>query len=56
MYYVRERKKDMAYNPTHEHEHKYHPAIEARKMANAATTKRRNWVAEMIAHKRSSTS
>ena len=36
----------MAYNPTHEHEHKYHPAIEARKMANAATTKRRNWVAE----------
>lgn len=46
MYYVIERKKDMAYNPTHEHEHKYHPAIEARKMANAATTKRRNWVAE----------
>ena len=35
----------MAYDPTHEYEHHYHPAIESRKMANAATTKRRNWIA-----------
>ena len=35
----------MAYDPTHEYEHHYHPAIESRKLANAATTKRRNWIA-----------
>jgi len=36
---------NMAYDPTHEYEHHYHPAIESRKLANAATTKRRNWIA-----------
>ena len=35
----------MAYDPTHEYEHRYDPAIRARKMANAAKTKRREWIA-----------
>ena len=35
----------MAYNPTHEYEHNYYPSIEARKIANAANTKRKNWIA-----------
>lgn len=35
----------MAYDPTHEYEHRYEPAIRARKMANAANTKRKNWIA-----------
>ena len=35
----------MAYDPTHEYEHNYHPAIQARKLANAAHTKRVNWIA-----------
>jgi hypothetical protein len=35
----------MAYDPTHEYEHHYEPAIAARKMANAANTKRKNWIA-----------
>ena len=35
----------MAYDPTHEYEHNYHPAIESRKLANAANTKRKNWIA-----------
>ena len=35
----------MAYYPTHEYEHNYHPAIQARKLANAAHTKRLNWIA-----------
>ena len=35
----------MAYDPTHEYEHSYYPSIEARKLANAAHTKRVNWIA-----------
>ena len=35
----------MAYDPTHEYEHNYHPAIQTRKLANAAHTKRVNWIA-----------
>jgi len=35
----------MAYDPTHEYEHRYEPAIRARKMANAARTKQREWIA-----------
>jgi hypothetical protein len=36
---------NMAYDPTHEYEHSYYPSIEARKLANAAHTKRVNWIA-----------
>ena len=35
----------MAYDPTHEYEHNYHPSIARRRMANAADTKRKNWIA-----------
>ena len=35
----------MAYNYNHKGEANYYPTIEARRMANAATTKRRNWIA-----------
>ena len=35
----------MAYDPTHEYEHNYHSSIEARRMNNAANTKRKNWIA-----------
>ena len=35
----------MAYDENHEHEHAYYPSIEARKIANAAKTKRKNWIA-----------
>lgn len=35
----------MAYDPTHEYEHHYEPAIISRKLANAANTKRKNWIA-----------
>lgn len=36
----------MAYNENHRNAHNYDPAIAAYKMANAAKTKRKNWVAE----------
>lgn len=35
----------MAYNPHHKGAHNYDDAIVARKMANAAMTKQRNWIA-----------
>ncbi|QDP67029.1 MAG: hypothetical protein Unbinned4497contig1000_3 [Prokaryotic dsDNA virus sp.] len=35
----------MAYDETHDYEHHYYPSIEARKLANAANTKRKNWLA-----------
>ena len=35
----------MAYDENHEYQHHYHPSIEARKIANAAKTKRKNWIA-----------
>lgn len=35
----------MAYNENHEYAHNYDPAIANYKMANAAKTKRKNWVA-----------
>lgn len=35
----------MAYDPNHKYEHHYEPAIVSRKLANAANTKRKNWIA-----------
>ncbi len=35
----------MAYDHNHKGEAHYYPSIEARKMANAANTKRKNWIA-----------
>ena len=35
----------MAYDHNHKGEANYYPSIEARKMANAANTKRKNWIA-----------
>ena len=44
----------MAYDPTHEHEHNYHPSIEARKLAKRCTLKRNFGSHLMTALKRSS--
>ena len=38
----------MAYDPSHEYEHHYYPAIESRKLANAANTKRKEWLASDV--------
>jgi len=35
---------EMAYDPTHEHEHNYYPSIEARKLANHAHSQRTLWI------------
>lgn len=35
----------MAYDPTHEYEHNYHPSIEARKLENYVNSKRQAWIA-----------